>query len=114
MQLRFLSVLFLFFIGLVSAAAIASPARQESSSSWLITFPDAAPDSFISKSINHLKKIGGKVTHEFTFIKSFAFTAPVSIVNQFNKLDCQAEAQDAWKPTIEKDSVVKANTGGVQ
>ncbi|EPS38966.1 hypothetical protein H072_7280 [Dactylellina haptotyla CBS 200.50] len=109
MQLRFFYTFLLFVIGVASAYAITS--GREPKASWLITFPEGAPEAFISSSIEQLKKAGADVTHTFTFIKSYAFTATESVIDMFKNLDTQATANAAWKPIIEKDSVVTALGG---
>ncbi|KAK6347058.1 hypothetical protein TWF696_007138 [Orbilia brochopaga] len=113
--LKWIISLLMLLVGLTTGAAIAydydgQNQQHEAKTSWLISFPEAAPAAVIDDLMTKLEDLGATITHKFSTISAFSFEAAQSVVTDFNSR-FQAQVNAAWKPTIEADSVVTAFDG---
>ncbi|KAL8865008.1 MAG: hypothetical protein Q9198_009517 [Flavoplaca austrocitrina] len=84
--------LFLSTLGLV---AVASAQRQV-----LVTYPNDTPPSVVEQAKSAILATGGKITEEFSLIKSFAATVSSDIIDTLNALST------SHKPIVEDDQTV--------
>ncbi|KAI4228376.1 MAG: hypothetical protein L6R36_001659 [Xanthoria steineri] len=84
-----LSNLFFPVLGLVAAA---SAERQV-----VVTYPNDTPPSIIDQAKEAILATGGKITKEFSLIKSFAATVSSDVVDTLNALS------STHKPIVEDD-----------
>ncbi|KAF7595148.1 hypothetical protein BBP40_007115 [Aspergillus hancockii] len=63
----------------------------------VVTYPKDTPPSVLKDAKNSVIKAGGKITHEFQFIKGFSADAPESAVQRISVQSAK------YNPTIEKD-----------
>ncbi|KAL8869873.1 MAG: hypothetical protein Q9174_003941 [Haloplaca sp. 1 TL-2023] len=66
----------------------------------LVTYPDSTPPSIVEKAKEAVVAAGGKITEEFSLIKSFAATVSTDIVESINALS------ESHKPIVEDDGTV--------
>ncbi|KAI4267108.1 MAG: hypothetical protein LQ337_008508 [Flavoplaca oasis] len=84
--------LFLSTLGLV---VVASAQRQV-----LVTYPNDTPPSVVEQAKSAILATGGKITEEFSLIKSFAATVSSDIIDTLNALST------SHKPIVEDDHTV--------
>ncbi|KAI4265476.1 MAG: hypothetical protein L6R38_009395 [Xanthoria sp. 2 TBL-2021] len=87
-----LSNLFLSTLGLVS---VASAQRQV-----LVTYPNDTPPSIIDQAKKAILATGGKITEEYSLIKSFAATVSSDVVDTLNALS------SSHTPVVEDDQTI--------
>ncbi|KAI4258178.1 MAG: hypothetical protein LQ352_001335 [Teloschistes flavicans] len=85
-------------LGLVglSFASLAPAERQ-----ILVTYPDSTPSSIIQEAKEAIVAAGGKITEEYSLIKSFAATVSTEVLNTIDLLP------QTHKPTVEDDGMVR-------
>ncbi|KAL8965775.1 MAG: hypothetical protein Q9183_003693 [Haloplaca sp. 2 TL-2023] len=66
----------------------------------LVTYPDATPPSIVEKAKEAVVAAGGKITQEYSLIKSFAATVSADIVESISALS------ESHKPMVEDDGIV--------
>ncbi|KAL8749147.1 MAG: hypothetical protein Q9199_007865 [Rusavskia elegans] len=87
-----ISNLFLPILGLVS---VASAQRQV-----LVTYPNDTPPSIIDQAKKAILATGGKITEEYSLIKSFAATVSSDVVDTLNALS------SLHTPVVEDDQTI--------
>ncbi|GFF42979.1 hypothetical protein IFM61606_04486 [Aspergillus udagawae] len=68
--------------------------------SILVTYPQDTPDSVIKDAQKSIVKGGGRITHEYQFIKGFSAEAPDAAIQSLSTQSTK------YKPVIEGDQVV--------
>ncbi|KAI4203858.1 MAG: hypothetical protein LQ350_001480 [Teloschistes chrysophthalmus] len=85
-------------LGLVglSSASLAPAERQV-----LVTYPASTPASIVQEAKEAIVAAGGKITEEYTLIKSFAATVSDEILSTINTLS------QTHRPMVEDDGTVR-------
>ncbi|KAL8702886.1 MAG: hypothetical protein Q9201_003949 [Fulgogasparrea decipioides] len=87
----------LFGLVALSTGSLATDQRRQ----VLITYPDSTPPSIIQEAKEAIVTAGGKITEEYSIIKSFAATVSNEILNSISALS------QTYKPIVEDDGTVR-------
>ncbi|KAL8664903.1 MAG: hypothetical protein Q9168_007809 [Polycauliona sp. 1 TL-2023] len=80
---------------MLGTVAFASAQRQV-----MVTYPNDTPPSVIEQAKSAVLATGGKITEEYTLIKSFAATISADVVDTLNALS------SSHKPVVEDDQTI--------